>query len=150
MVRRTGIRGTSLAIIADGFCWATFPRLFGESNLLRSYWLPVNVAVASVAESGSFTREAQITGRTQSAITRQIQSIEHQLGLSLLTRTTRSVVMTPAGKFLLQESAPVLGDVDVLLRRLREEYSDAPREVRVGVSLVVSASRISRASSRRT
>ncbi len=83
-------------------------------------------------------RAAQVTGLTQSAITRQIQSIEQQLGLSLLTRTTRSVVTTPAGKFLLQESAPVLGDVDVLLRRLREEYSDAPREVRVGVSRSVS------------
>ena len=91
-----------------------------------------------VAESGSFTRAAQTTGLTQSAITRQIQSIEQQLGLSLLTRTTRSVVTTPAGKFLLQESAPVLGDVDVLLRRLREEYSGTPREVRVGVSRSVS------------
>jgi DNA-binding transcriptional LysR family regulator len=91
-----------------------------------------------VADSGSFTRAAQITGLTQSAITRQIQSIEHQLGMSLLTRTTRSVVTTPAGKFLLQESAPVLGDVDVLLRRLREVYSNAPREVRVGVSRSVS------------
>lgn len=91
-----------------------------------------------VAESGSFTRAAQITGLTQSAITRQIQSIEQQLGLSLLTRTTRSVVTTAAGKFLLQESSPVLGDVDVLLRRLREEYADAPREVRVGVSRSVS------------
>jgi DNA-binding transcriptional LysR family regulator len=91
-----------------------------------------------VAESGSFTRAAQATGLTQSAITRQIQSIEQQLGLSLLTRTTRSVVKTPAGKFLLQESAPVLGDVDVLLRRLREEYTDSPREVRVGVSRSVS------------
>lgn len=91
-----------------------------------------------VAESGSFTRAAQITGLTQSAITRQMQSIEQQLGLSLLTRTTRSVVTTAAGKFLLQESAPVLGDVDVLLRRLREDYAEAPREVRVGVSRSVS------------
>jgi len=91
-----------------------------------------------VAESGSFTRAAQITGLTQSAITRQIQNIEQQLGFSLLTRTTRSVITTAAGKFLLQESGPVLGDVDVLLRRLREEYADAPREVRVGVSKSVS------------
>ncbi len=91
-----------------------------------------------VAESGSFTRAAQITGLTQSAITRQIQSIEQQLGLSLLTRTTRSVVTTLAGKFLLRESGPVLGDVDILLRRLREDYGGAPAEVRVGVSRSVS------------
>jgi DNA-binding transcriptional LysR family regulator len=91
-----------------------------------------------VAESGSFTRAAQVTGLTQSAITRQIQGIEQQLGLQLLNRTTRSVTTTPAGQFLLQQSAPVLGDVDVLLRRLREEYADAPREVRLGVSRSVS------------
>jgi DNA-binding transcriptional LysR family regulator len=91
-----------------------------------------------VAESGSFTRAAQATGLTQSAITRQIQSIEHQLGLSLLNRTTRSVTTTAAGEFLLRESAPVLGDVDVLLRRLKEEHANAPREVRVGVSRSVS------------
>jgi len=75
---------------------------------------------------------------TQSAITRQIQGIEQQLGLVLLKRTTRSVQTTEAGKFLLQESAPVLGSVDVLLRRLREEYSHAAREVRIGVSRSVS------------
>ena len=91
-----------------------------------------------VAESGSFTRAAQVTGLTQSAITRQIQGIEQQLGLSLFNRTTRSVKTTDAGRFLLQESAPVLGSVDVLLRRLREEYADAAREVRIGVSRSVS------------
>ena len=91
-----------------------------------------------VVETGSFNRVAQLTGLTQSAITRQMQNIEQQLGLSLLNRTTRSVSTTAAGKFLLQESAPVLGDVDALLRRLKEEYADAPREVRVGVSRSVS------------
>jgi len=91
-----------------------------------------------VAESGSFTRAAQVTGLTQSAITRQIQGIEQQLGLVLFKRTTRSVQTTDAGKFLLQESGPVLGGVDVLLRRLREEYANAAREVRIGVSRSVS------------
>jgi DNA-binding transcriptional LysR family regulator len=91
-----------------------------------------------VSELGSFTKAAQVSGLTQSAITRQIQGIESQLGLSLFNRTTRSVTMTEAGRFLVRESAPVLGDVDVLLRRLKEEFADAPREVRVGVSRSVS------------
>jgi DNA-binding transcriptional LysR family regulator len=91
-----------------------------------------------VAESGSFTRAAQRSGLTQSAITRQIQGVENQLGLMLFTRTTRSVALTPAGRFLLGQSMPLLGDVDVLLRRLREEFAGAPREVRLGVSRSVS------------
>jgi DNA-binding transcriptional LysR family regulator len=91
-----------------------------------------------VAESGSFTRAAQVTGLTQSAITRQIQNLEQQLGFSLLVRTTRSVKTTAAGDFLWRESLPIMGDVDVLLRRLREDFAEAPREVRVGVSRSVS------------
>src|SRR6201996_6061508 len=91
-----------------------------------------------VAESGGFTRAAQRTGLTQSAITRQIQGVENQLGLALFARTTRSVALTPAGRFLLEQSTPLLGDVDVLLRRLREEFAGAPREVRLGVSRSVS------------
>jgi DNA-binding transcriptional LysR family regulator len=91
-----------------------------------------------VATAGSFTQAARSTGLTQSAISRQIQSLEEQLGVLLFTRTTRSVIATSAGQFLLRESGPVLGDVDVLIRRLKEEYGDAPPEVRVGVSRSVS------------
>jgi DNA-binding transcriptional LysR family regulator len=91
-----------------------------------------------VAEAGNFTRAAQAAGLTQSAMTRQIQGVESQLGLALFRRTTRAVILTPAGRFLLRESQPLLGEADVLLRRLREDYADAPREVRVGVSRSVS------------
>jgi len=90
------------------------------------------------AELGSFTAAAQASGLTQSAITRQIQSIERQLDVLLFRRTTRSVVLTAAGRFLLDESQPLLGEVDALLRRLREDFANAPREVRVGVSRNVS------------
>ena len=91
-----------------------------------------------VAKFGSFTRAAQVAGLTQSAITRQIQSIETRLGMPLLERTTRQVKPTAAGEFLLSQTARVLGDIDSCLRRLREEFAEAPKEVRLGVSKTVS------------
>ena len=87
-----------------------------------------------VAETGSFTRAGRLAGLTQSAITRQIQSIEARLGVALLERTTRQVHPTPAGHFLLEQSARILGDVAHSVQRLREDFAGAPKQVRVGVS----------------
>ena len=87
-----------------------------------------------VAETGSFTRAGRLAGLTQSAITRQIQKIEAQLGVALLERTTRRVHPTPAGRFLLEQSARILGDVAHSVQRLREEFAGAAKQVRVGVS----------------
>ena len=87
-----------------------------------------------VAETGSFTRAGRLAGLTQSAITRQIQNIEARLGVTLLERTTRQVRPTPAGRFLLEQSTRILGDVAHSVQRLREEFAGAPKQVRVGVS----------------
>jgi DNA-binding transcriptional LysR family regulator len=87
-----------------------------------------------VVKHRSFTKAAQAAGLTQSAITRQIQGIENSLGVALLERTTRSVGLTKAGEFLFHESARLLGDVDQSLRRIKEDFTDARKEIRVGVS----------------
>lgn len=87
-----------------------------------------------VVKHRSFTKAAELAGVTQSAITRQMQGMETSLGLDLLERTTRTVRITPAGMYLYQESARLLGDVEQLLRRLQVDYAGARKEVRVGVS----------------
>jgi len=87
-----------------------------------------------VAQHRSFTRAAEVAGLTQSAVTRQVQGMEASLGLTLFERTTRSVSLTPAGEALQRESARLVGDVAQTLKTLREEFSDAKKEIRVGVS----------------
>jgi DNA-binding transcriptional LysR family regulator len=91
-----------------------------------------------VAEHRSFTKAAEVAGITQSAVTRQVQGIEQSLGVNLFERTTRSVQLTPAGQMLLAESGRLLGSVDQVLQRIREEFAGAKKEVRVAVSRSVS------------
>lgn len=91
-----------------------------------------------VVKHRSFTKAAELAGVTQSAITRQMQGIEHSLGIDLLERTTRSVRITQAGEFLFRESAKLLGDVDQTLRRLKEDFGQATREIRIAVSRSIS------------
>lgn len=91
-----------------------------------------------VAAHGSFTKAAQAAGLTQSAMTRQVQGVESRLGLPLFERTTRSVKPTAAGRFLLSQTQRILGDVEACVRQLREQFSDAPKQVRVGVAQTIS------------
>lgn len=87
-----------------------------------------------VATNGSFTRAAEVAGLSQSAVTRQIQGMEHRLGVTLLERTTRRVTLTRAGEALLTEARQLNGALEAGLRRFREEHVDAIRTVRVGFS----------------
>ena len=55
----------------------------------------------AVAEEGTFTRAAERLHVSQSAITRQLQLLEYELGTLLLRRTHHGVVLTPDGEVLL-------------------------------------------------
>ncbi len=90
-----------------------------------------------IVKHRSFTKAAEIAGLTQSAITRQIQGIENNLGIRLLERTTRTVRITPAGEFLCREAARLLGDVERSLQHLSQEFAGARKEVRVDVSRTI-------------
>jgi DNA-binding transcriptional LysR family regulator len=91
-----------------------------------------------LARSGSFTRVASQVGLTQSAVTRQIQGIELKIGVALFERTTRKVLITPAGQFLIEQTRHIIGDIDTALRRLREDFVEGPKQLRLGVSRSIS------------
>ncbi|MBN9176819.1 MAG: LysR family transcriptional regulator [Microbacterium sp.] len=55
----------------------------------------------SVAEEGHFTRAAALCGVSQSGLSSAIRSLEDELGVELLARTTRSVQLTESGRALL-------------------------------------------------
>ncbi|MEU6865656.1 LysR substrate-binding domain-containing protein [Streptomyces sp. NPDC046876] len=61
----------------------------------------------SVAHHGSFTAAAQALGYTQSAVSRQIQSLEDEWGARLFDRLPRGVRLTEAGRVLLPHAEAV-------------------------------------------
>jgi DNA-binding transcriptional LysR family regulator len=91
-----------------------------------------------VAQHRGITAAARAAGLSQSALTRQIQGIEGRLGVKLFERTTRSLSITEAGAVLLRETEILPAVLDGALRRLREEFLDQPREIRIGFSRSVS------------
>jgi molybdate transport repressor ModE-like protein len=72
-----------------------------DPDLLRAF--------SFIAEEGSFTRAAERVGRTQSAVSMQIQRLEQMLGQKLLQRGKGgSVQLTPHGTFLLDRARELL------------------------------------------
>ncbi|SDI99071.1 LysR family transcriptional regulator [Salipiger marinus] len=77
-----------------------------------------------VAELGSFTAAARSLGVTQSAVSQTVKRLEGELGLRLLSRSTRSLAPTAAGERLLDTLAPVIAELDAEIEelgRLREQ-----------------------------
>jgi DNA-binding transcriptional LysR family regulator len=68
--------------------------------------LSIPSTLRAVAEERSFTRAATRLGVSPSAISHAMRALEEQLGVRLLTRTTRSVVPTEAGEQLLARLRP--------------------------------------------
>lgn len=73
--------------------------------------LNVLSAFLAVAEERSFTRAAKHLGVTPSAISHTIRGLEEAIGVRLLSRTTRSVAPTEAGRQLLARLQPALVDI---------------------------------------
>ncbi|AHF77192.1 Transcriptional regulator, LysR family [Sodalis praecaptivus] len=61
-----------------------------------------------VAEELSFRRAAVRLHMTQPPLSRQIQLLEHQMGVKLFTRSTRSVTLTAAGRAFLAQARQLL------------------------------------------
>ena len=82
-------------------------------------------AFLAVAREQSFTKAATKLGVSQSALSHTVRGLEAQLGVRLLTRTTRSVAPTPAGERLLTTMGPLLDEIEAGMAAL-SEFRDKP------------------------
>ena len=79
-----------------------------DPDLLRTFSL--------IAREGSFTRAASLVGRTQSAVSMQLQRLETLLGKQLLVRGKGGAIqITPHGAWLLSRAQEVLALNDGIL-----------------------------------
>src|SRR5579859_7605908 len=72
----------------------------------------------AVAEECSFTRAGKRLGVSPSAMSHAIRGLEEEIGVRLLSRTTRSVAPTEAGEQLLARLRPAVTEVHEALDQL--------------------------------
>jgi LysR family transcriptional regulator, nitrogen assimilation regulatory protein len=86
----------------------------------------------AVAERGGFGAAASALNVAQSALSRHVQELEHELGGALLERGARGVSVTEAGKVLLARGRWLLGAVDDIKEEARTENREPSGTVRLG------------------
>ena len=84
----------------------------------------------AVADTLHFGKAAARMNMTQPPLSRQIQLLEHVLGVKLLDRTSRAVKLTPAGRVFLLEARRIL--------RLTESAALATRRIASGEAGTIS------------
>jgi DNA-binding transcriptional LysR family regulator len=88
-------------------------------------------AFVTLAEHLHFGRAAEALHLTQPGLSRQIQTLERQLGARLLERDRRNVALTEAGRQLLEDALPLLEAVNATRQRVARA-ARGPRRLVVG------------------
>jgi LysR family transcriptional regulator, glycine cleavage system transcriptional activator len=82
----------------------------------------------------SFTEAAKELHVTQSAVSRQIKTLEEQLGITLFRRLNRALLLTEEGQTLALAAAAALEDIEQAVARLSARADDQPITVTATVS----------------
>lgn len=93
----------------------------------------------AIAEEQSFTRAAQRCFVVQSALSRQIKSLEGELGVRLFARTSRKVEVTPAGEAFVKQARLCLRAAERAKASAAAAYGEIRGSLTIGVIPTVTA-----------
>lgn len=94
-----------------------------STELLRSF--------VTVIEVASFTRAAEILGRTQPAISLQIKRLEETVGYDLIDRQSKVITLTERGEDLAVHARQILRLNDIAMAKFEKQEQSA--KLRVGL-----------------
>jgi DNA-binding transcriptional LysR family regulator len=106
-----------------------------DSDLLRTF--------VAIAETGNFTKAAELAGRTQSAVSMQMKKLEGMIGDSLFERGSRGVALTRRGGELIVNARRIVSLLDETAASMAAPPLGGP--VRIGIPEEYGHSILSRA-----
>jgi DNA-binding transcriptional LysR family regulator len=91
---------------------------------------------ARVARAGGFREASRVSGTSASSASEAVRRLESAVGVRLLARTTRSVVLTDAGTQLLERLGPALSEIDAALDVVKASSGKPAGTIRLNVPTV--------------
>src|SRR6185312_11964839 len=85
-----------------------------------------------ISEEGSINRAADRLSMSQSALSRQMQGLEHEMGGPLFERTSAGIKLTPGGLALQAKMSPVLSGYDRAVMDVRRIIRGEQNILRIG------------------
>ena len=96
--------------------------------------LSVMNAFCRIVERGAFARAAEDLGVSPALLSREVKLLEESLGTTLLTRTTRSMSLTDAGRLYYEEARDILSAVGGVEERIRARAGAVRGHLKVNAS----------------
>ena len=85
----------------------------------------------AAAEAGSFTHAGEVLGLSQSAVSRQVSALEHDLQTPLFHRHARGLILTEQGEQLFRTVQEVVQKLEVTRMRLTDSRERPHGELRI-------------------
>lgn len=88
----------------------------------------------AVAEAGSFTHAGDTLNLSQSAVSRQISTLEESIGVSLFHRHARGLILTEEGELLHKTAGEIFGKLAMIEGQLADSKQLAEGPLRITVA----------------
>ncbi|MEM0929467.1 MAG: LysR family transcriptional regulator [Pseudomonadota bacterium] len=88
-----------------------------------------------LARTGTISAAAHELGVAPSAVSRRLKALEARLGIELVRRSTRAMVLTSAGEAYLAKATELLKSIDALEEQMRDESLGASGQIRLAAPL---------------
>jgi DNA-binding transcriptional LysR family regulator len=85
----------------------------------------------AAAEAGSFTHAGETLGLSQSAVSRQVSALEHDLEVPLFHRHARGLILTEAGDHLFRTVQDVMAKLEAARERLTDNREKPHGDLRI-------------------
>ena len=90
----------------------------------------------AVAETGSFTKAAEVLFITHTAVRKQIDQLENRLEVKLFDRSKQGVKLTGAGQVMYAETLRFIKDSELMVQKIRDAYNANPHLLKIGTSVL--------------
>ncbi len=89
----------------------------------------------AVADKGSLTHAGDVLHLSQSAVSRQIRSLEESLNVTLFHRHARGLILTEQGELLFDATTQMIKRLDATAARIRDSEDEVMGELRVTTTM---------------
>ncbi|WP_294900414.1 LysR family transcriptional regulator [Tatumella sp. UBA2305] len=91
----------------------------------------------NAADTGSFAAAGRTQGITSAAVSKNVASLEKELGVRLFNRTTRTLKLTEEGAAFLREARVALTALDAAMNNVAAQRSEPQGRVRISTSVAI-------------
>ena len=89
----------------------------------------------AAAEAGSFTHAGEQLGLSQSAVSRQVSALEHELSVPLFHRHARGLILTEQGDLLFRTAHEVMMKLEAARTKLTDSREKPNGELRINTTV---------------